>query len=362
MAGGCQMGLSGFLDVAIGLMFMYLVLSLICTTINELIATFLKVRSKNLAATMRALIDDPKVFAAFYNHGLIANSASASSGGVKPETETRTTAPAAGSPPDAAPETLDVSKPPADSDHPSYFDPKVVALALLDSLDPKHRQSPKSELTFPSFQEIEQTIGELPDSDIRDVLMASLAAANNDVGKLRDNVAGWFDSAMERLSGEYKRGAKKLALIVGVVVALVLNADSIDVGKLLWKDETLRAQIVSTASETLKNDRAVAAAHCDSTQTPDVQATCLLGELDKETETLRPFPIGWTLKDLPGWDCDKIWRSIGNAFLWFLVKGGGVLWTGLALSLGAPFWFDLLQKFMNLRGTGGKPGEKDDKK
>jgi hypothetical protein len=38
------------------------------------------------------------------------------------------------------------------------------------------------------------------------------------------------------------------------------------------------------------------------------------------------------------------------------------LWTGLALSLGAPFWFDTLQKFMNVRGAGKKPDEEKTKK
>src|SRR5687768_7821321 len=72
------MGMTGFLDIAIGLVFMYLVLSLICTTVNELIATFLKLRAKDLAKTCTALIDDKEIRKAFYDHGLISNAGVAS--------------------------------------------------------------------------------------------------------------------------------------------------------------------------------------------------------------------------------------------------------------------------------------------
>ena len=33
----------------------------------------------------------------------------------------------------------------------------------------------------------------------------------------------------------------------------------------------------------------------------------------------------------------------------------GLLWTALALTLGATFWFDMLQKVIGVRGAGPKP-------
>ncbi|MEO8630927.1 MAG: hypothetical protein ABI612_22940 [Betaproteobacteria bacterium] len=40
---------------------------------------------------------------------------------------------------------------------------------------------------------------------------------------------------------------------------------------------------------------------------------------------------------------------------WWLIKIIGWLITGLAVTLGALFWFDLLNKLVNLRGSGPKP-------
>src|SRR5947209_1772880 len=60
------------IDIAIGLVLMYLVLSLVCTVINEFIATKLAWRAKSLAAGLQALLDDPTVRNAFYDQGLIS--------------------------------------------------------------------------------------------------------------------------------------------------------------------------------------------------------------------------------------------------------------------------------------------------
>ena len=48
--------------------------------------------------------------------------------------------------------------------------------------------------------------------------------------------------------------------------------------------------------------------------------------------------------------------------MWLIKKFAGWFMTGLALSLGAPFWFDLLSKFVNIRGAGVKPERQDAKK
>ena len=116
-------GLSAFLDIAIGLLLMYLILSLICTIIHELITTALSLRAKTLARTMKTLLDDPDVRNAFYNHGLITNAAQASR---------------AGSGEDVAAGQVYV---PPEPKHPSYFDPRTVALALLDSINKSHQKN-----------------------------------------------------------------------------------------------------------------------------------------------------------------------------------------------------------------------------
>src|SRR4051812_27402153 len=200
------MGLSAFLDIAIGLLLMYLLLSLICTIVHELITTVLSARAKTLARTMKTLIDDPTIRDAFYNHGLITNAAQASRTGSG-------TAVVAGQ-----------KYVPAEPKHPSYFDPRTVALALLDSIDKTTQANPNGQTDFPGYQDVKSSVAAMPDSNIRDVLLSSLAAANGDLNNVRQELEAWFDTAMDRLSGGYKRWSKRIALLIGIIVAVGLNA------------------------------------------------------------------------------------------------------------------------------------------
>jgi len=72
---------SSFVDVAIGLVLVYLVLSLLCTTLNEIIAASLKWRAISLQQAIARMIDNPELRQAFYNSGLICNATVASLGG-----------------------------------------------------------------------------------------------------------------------------------------------------------------------------------------------------------------------------------------------------------------------------------------
>ena len=62
-----------------------------------------------------------------------------------------------------------------------------------------------------------------------------------------------------------------------------------------------------------------------------------------ETISAVSLPIGWS--EFPKRD------QLPIIFLGWLI-------TAFAVSLGAPFWFDLLNKFMNIRSAGKAPDEK----
>src|SRR5690348_10762127 len=64
------------LDVAIGLIIVYIVLSLLCSSVNEGLETFLKNRSRQLERGIREILDDPdgtKVTHQLYNHPLVTS-------------------------------------------------------------------------------------------------------------------------------------------------------------------------------------------------------------------------------------------------------------------------------------------------
>jgi hypothetical protein len=296
------MGPNAALDIAIALMLMYLVLSLIGTVINECIATKLRLRAATLESALHELIDHKVLRDDFYNHGLV-----------------------------------DGTKDALNGDHVSYMAGDTFALALLSSLNPAK--------PIPGFADVKTAIESLPDCNIRDVLLAHLAAADNNLDKLRTGIATYFDNAMDRVSGLYKRYLKWISLGVGFLIVVFLNADTIAVGRALWNDSSLRDQIVQDAGKFVSAGQQ-AAAGGDAALSDSRVAT----EINNMETVIRPLPIGWPAPDFPNQT-----TSLQQAFVWFVIKFFGLAMTALAVSLGAPFWFDMLSKFMNIRGAGTKP-------
>jgi hypothetical protein len=338
------------LDVAIGLILMYLILSLLCTVINELIATLSDLRATSLAAALKQLLNDPNIHAAFYAHGLIAGTQSVVEAGRPGLWRAIFNRPAAQT-----------------GTHPSYLSSDTFAQALIGVLTGSIPAGQPVNLA-----NIETVVANLPASRIKDALQSSIVVANHDMEAFRKSIAKMFDDSMERLSGAYKRYLKYISLVVGVLVAIGFNADTIGVAGALWQDPQLRASVVTEAIDIVKrSDNAVC--HVDQKKAADDQKKAAppgqnaappapppapdiakqpldLEKLQKSVtateDCLRPFPIGWTA---------------GNKAKWTWLSILGWIATGLALSLGAPFWFDLLGKFVNIRGAGPKPARTDQK-
>lgn len=363
------MGLSfsGILDIAISLIFLYLLISLVCTSLCESIATLLKLRSRSLSVGVAKILEDQDLIGRFYANGLVKGAVSASQWKKTP-----------------------VEGVPTKYGHSSYIDSRSFAMALLGSLNP--------DKPVPAIADIEQSLqsANLP-SGIKDVLAAALTAGTKDMTVLRDEVASWFDNAMDRLSGEYKRQLKWISFGVGLFIAILLNVDSVDVATRLWKDQGLRQQLAS-AAETYVNREPVSCAigngqksaadpgKQDAASTPQEgsggqspatggaavsggttaeemgkqvvsELNCQLRTMDDALSAARPFPIGWTNATPTDSDKDSsrnLAAILHDTPLMFS-KIVGWLFTAVALSLGAPFWFDTLSKFMNVRGAGKQP-------
>jgi hypothetical protein len=293
------------LDIAIGLVLMFLVLSLMGTVVNEYISTLMKLRASILKNAIENLLDNPALRADFYNHGLID--------GTKQAT----------------------------GDHPSYFSGQTFAMAVVGSID--------AAKTVPSFADVKTAVENMPDCNIRDVLLTQLTKANGDLDKLRNGIASYFDASMDRVSGIYKRYLKWISLGVGLVIVLALNADSIKVGSALWSDSSLRAQMVQSANDFLNNNVQPPAPTADANAAVTAESTTAFADrLDTLNATIRPLPIGWKASDFFS---PLSWNGLES----WLMKFFGLAITALAISLGAPFWFDMLSKLMNIRGTGIKP-------
>jgi hypothetical protein len=312
------MGWGAAVDVAIGLVLMYLVLSLVVTVLNETIATAADLRSSNLRGAITSLIDDPTLRIAFYDHGLISGINGASSD--QKSLLSRAVA--------YLYHLITRTRAPNDQSHVSYISGQIFARALLGSVDVTK--------ALPTFNDIKTAIEHMTDSNARDALLAQLTTANGDLQLLHENVAAWFDNAMDRVSGVYKRHLKGISFVVALGLVVVVNADTLKVGRLLWDDASLRAVMVQTAVTLASTDP----------QQPG--ATPSVGAIKNAEENLRPLPLGWSRSSVP--------VELSWPLLWIVVmKLVGLILTAIAISLGAPFWFDVLSMFMNVRGTGEKP-------
>ncbi len=217
---------------------------------------------------------------------------------------------------------------------------------------------------------------------------AQVTAVRGDqaVAQARSQFETWFNNTMDRLSGSYKRKAQISSFIIGLVLALVMNVDSINLASSLWREPTLRQAIIAQAGRyTSANQIAVASTDPAGEVVSPLQT---IPELQKQLQALN-FPFGWTTNPVEYSEtvtCDlsspSAYDSLGNPsrllgvhigkvcvpvvnaspvnrdhFTGWLTKIFGLLITGAAAAQGAPFWFDILKKFINVRGTEVKPTE-----
>jgi hypothetical protein len=198
------------------------------------------------------------------------------------------------------------------------------------------------------MEDLERTIQSLPPqaARLKEALQTLLAASDGNLTRFRESVADWFNSAMERLSGWYKRRSQVLVFCIGLVLAGAYNIDTIQVVNQLSRDGALRTAMVSAAEN---QQRAGLPADAGAAQERLEAQMKVLGDLG--------LPLGWSSgQDTSKTSLADIRRPPVTPMGWVL-KVLGLLLTALAVSLGAPFWFDVLNKIVVVRST-VSPGEK----
>jgi hypothetical protein len=200
-------------------------------------------------------------------------------------------------------------------------------------------------------QNLEKLIDRLPPSLAKNITNLAQGAELNlrntteGVSGLHQAIASNFDNSMERASGVYKRNAKGIALLLGFAIAAASNADAFHMISRLSKDSALRETIVQNAGQIVSQNR---------NQLNYVDINTLRSQTDEALNEVA-LPIGWTDSNLEkqiSWSQKQqknfpIWRIITLIPGWIL--------SGIAISMGAPFWFDLLGKVVNVRNSGKPP-------
>jgi hypothetical protein len=323
------MYLDAILEVAIGLVFAWMVLSIGTMQVQEWISALLSLRARFLEQQLLNMLGSKDLVERFYAHPLIRSI----------------------SPP---------GKNPGEVRRPSYIPAQRFAAALLKILSEGQPSSGASGLDIrEGLRNLRQTspaVAAVLEQKLPN-LEASLERGELNLTIWRAQLEEWFNDAMDRLSGAYKRCAQRWSLIIGLVLALLFNVDTVAIARQLWREPTLRQVIAQQAASKSDTD--------PSTGVKQVrQYVDMLG-----------LPVGWSVRapagdEQCGWQLGQpvypaVWVGgecrllstlprMDDPWGW-LSKIIGILLSGLAATQGAPFWFDVLQRLVKLRSTGPVP-------
>ncbi|MHB8575228.1 MAG: hypothetical protein ACYDCQ_07830 [Dehalococcoidia bacterium] len=396
---------SNLLDFAIGLVLIYFLLSLFCSWVNEKIAGWTNLRAKTLVDGIEGLL--PGIAADLLKHPLIRGMSNqhgkngANAGGIlntpvqlatsyidahtfstaliQQLTNAAAVMPVrtlfAQSHDQAASDAISqaVSNAAAQIHDTGYNSPAAQqSLNELDSAIQRLRASlapGAGELVRPpiTFESLRTSVASLPDDQTRRSLLALIDDAQGDLGRAQHNIEVWFDNAMERLSGWYKRRTQWIILAIAFVAVALVNADSFAIANELWHDDAARQAAVAEAQKVVQNAQPAGSTGATGATagTGGSGAGCVqqnqagLSCVFNDIQALR-VPIGYTTTDpvshMPVPWFGPRWRTLNFGSDWDIVaKLLGWVATAIAISLGAPFWFDLLTKLVNLRNTGEPP-------
>ena len=307
---------SNVLDVIIGLVLVYLLLSLVTSSVREVLAGIWKTRARYLKKGISELLGgdgqrSPELVEAFYQHPRI------------------------------------FALYHSNEKNPSYIPSRSFSLALLDMAargrDINSVAQSGSEATPLTVENIRKHVGSLGNARVQRMVLCAVDSAHGDLEVARQELEEWFDTAMDRVSGQYRRRTSWVVFLIGACTTLLLNVDTIRVATEFYKSPALRQAAVAMAgrvTQSAPRDSTLPAASSQATPGNTIEPNAALDSL-----YALKLPIGWNAESRA-----HMGDVIVSSFFGWLV-------TALAVSLGAPFWFDTLNRIMVIRST-VKPNEK----
>ena len=301
------------LDVLIGMAFLYFLLSTVVASVNEVIQTMLNARARLLTRGIKTLLKDDAAAERFFQTWRIERLA-------RPAGVVRRAA-------------IKVKLPLVEKHRrPSYVPARAFALTVIESMTSGVEPKVGTNL----FEEAKKTIGSIGIPAAERAAGAALTDLQREMSAVQAEIEAAFDEVMDRVSGWYKRYVGWWLLAIGAALTVALNVNSFVIAERLWKDDALRAAVVQQAEQ-----------RAGEGTTPSPPASTPQ-EVADEIDDIKQLglPIGWTDRNTDG--------------LNLLERLAGWIVTAAALTLGAPFWFDVLGKLARLRSTGNREGTSKD--
>jgi triacylglycerol lipase len=358
---------SMIVDVALGLILTYLILSVVCSALGEYFATTLRWRAEMLEVTIRRMLPDRILLRSFFRHPLVRAQMNVKFSLLKRCYSCVTRR--------CRKSTRILGR------MPTYLDEEQFAVVVADITVGNAARS-----NHHTLDDLEDALRRVKNRNARKALLTIMSNTSDEmrsdpsasaipVKAFKIELRKWYSLTMKRLGGRYKRRIQMALVCIASVLVVSLNVDSIDIAKTLLADKQLRTAAASLAVEIADEQNAQTenippdgaqpslAPRRDqgSVDSPATQPTDPSADLRREAEkwarlVATGIPIGWNHVELPAWELSR------TTLLWWLLKLGGLFITVIAVSFGAPFWFELLGKVANMRGAGKKPVELDDEK
>lgn len=285
------------LDILIGMMTVYFMFGIACTAIVEAISAWTRIRSQNLDVALNEFLSgdlsqNQQFITQFFEHPLIQSLSKGNQG------------------------------------RPSYIPPDIFAQVVEALVVSKSAMATLS-------AGVNAMPGNAKNNRIKGILETVVAQTGNNAATFRNAVAKQFDAVMDRASGWYKRKMQTITLIVATVLVLGGNIDSLNLATVLASNPDVREKMVAIAQQEVNEAK---------NQAQDKERIAIAkGKYNHAIDVMQSagFDLGWK-----GWP-----QGVAE----WLAKVVGLLVTIFAVSLGGPFWFDILQRVMQVRSTGPKP-------
>lgn len=185
---------------------------------------------------------------------------------------------------------------------------------------------------------------------------------SNQMEALKKRIMGWYEAYMDRVTERYKKQSRVYLFGTGLLLSLAFNFDILNITSALIKDDDLRIAYYQYGKEIAQHDLQakieenmdtlidIISAHIaimDANQLMMAMANGL-AKRDSTSEVMvtsqQLLPIGWKnnrSKMTFGFSENQM-----ELILWKIV---GILLFASALAVGAPFWFDFLQKLVSIK-------------
>ncbi len=316
------------LDVALGLAFIFMLFSVLVSTLSELILSRLNMRGKTLWKAISNMLPDSAEhgkaapLGAFLKHPLM--SVMHQQRGTGPQDDAR-------------------------RNFPSYMPSWQFGQILMDVLEGQGAEAKKGETRW---EQIQAGIDRLQGPS-RGVLQAlsrdadrGLLPGQDPLTVFQARLNQWYDSSMDRTSGWYKRLVQAVNFFIGLVLAIACNLNTIEIVRGLSMDAKLRQSFVQHAVNAVEKASEQAATATANTSESKIEARQDVNDaLDEIAQA--GFPIGWNRQTAAAWLTNPVTLFFSSILGWLM--------AAVAAALGAQFWFDVMKRLVDLRGSGVKP-------